>query len=72
VACGIFNAEDLDQFVPVVLGEIDRLVPSKISWFNGADPLAGRARVAGRPYIDRVPFLEAWRRWSHQDPSSRT
>ena len=68
VACGIFSAEDLDQFAPVVLEEIDRLVPSKISWFNGDGPLAGRARVARRPYINRVPFLEAWRRWSHQDP----
>ena len=68
VACGIFSAEDLDQFAPVVLEEIDRLVPAKISWFNGAEPLAGRARVVRRPYIDRVPFLEAWRRWSHQDP----
>ena len=68
VACGIFSAEDLDQFAPVVLEEIDRLVPAKISWFNRDDALAGRARVSGRPYIDRVPFLEAWRRWSHQDP----
>jgi hypothetical protein len=68
VACGIFNAEDMDKFAPVVLGEIDRLAPAKISWFNGDDPLAGRARVASRPYIDRVPFLGAWRRWSHQDP----
>ena len=64
VACGIFNAEDLDNFAPVVLNEIDRLIPSKISWFNGDGPLEGRAREASRPYIDRVPFLEAWRRWS--------
>ena len=67
-ASGVFNAEDLDQFAPVVLEEIDSLVPSKISWFNGDDPLAGRARVARRLHIDQVAFLEAWRPWSHQDP----
>jgi hypothetical protein len=69
VACGIFSAEDLDQLAPVVLGEIDRLVPPRISWFNGDDPLAGRVRVVSRPYINInwVPYLEAWRRWSHQD-----
>lgn len=49
VACGIFNAEDLDQFASVVLEEIDRLVPSKISWFIGDGPLAGRARVVRLP-----------------------
>src|SRR5271154_1870284 len=32
-----FNAEGLGQFAAVVLEEIDRLVPSKISWFNGDD-----------------------------------
>jgi hypothetical protein len=68
VACSIFNAEHLDQVAPVVLEEIERLVHSKISWFYGAKSSAGRARVVRRPYIDRAPFLEAWRRWSHQDP----
>ncbi len=24
--------------------------------------------MARRPYINRVPFLEGWRRWSHQGP----
>ncbi len=41
VTFGIFSAEDLDQFARVVLEEIDRLVPSKISWFNGDGPTSG-------------------------------
>ena len=65
VVCGIFNAEDLDQFVPVVLGEIDRLVPPKISLFNGDGPLAGRARVVSLDYSPAAlvrPFLGVWER----------
>ncbi len=48
----IFNVEGLDKSVPV-LEAIDLLVLRKLA--QGADPLAGRARVVRRPYENGLP-----------------
>ena len=60
--------EDIDDFGPTVLGEIDDLVPSDLSSYNEVDPSAGRAVVIGRPHQPTAAELDAWKRWAHQNP----
>lgn len=66
---GVSTVDDVDQFGAVVLDEIDRLVPCDLSSFNEVDPIAGRAVVVGRPRPISPEQLQAWEKWSHQNPS---
>jgi DNA-binding CsgD family transcriptional regulator len=59
---------DIDDFGPAVLEEIDGLVPSDLASYNEVDPLAGRALVIGRPDQPTTTDLDAWKRWAHQNP----
>ena len=65
---GVSMVEDLDDFGPAVLEQIEALIPSDLSSFNEVDPLAGRALVVGRPHPITQDQLEVWQRWSHQNP----
>ena len=60
--------EDIDDFGPTVLREIDDLVPSDLSSYNEVDPSAGRAVVIGRPHQPTAAELDAWQRWAYQNP----
>jgi DNA-binding CsgD family transcriptional regulator len=66
---GVSMVEDLDDFGPSVLAQVDALIPSDLASFNEVDPLAERARVVGRPYQVTQDQIEVWQRWSHQNPA---
>lgn len=66
---GVSGIEDLDQFGPAVLDEIDALIPSELSSYNEVDPIAGRASVVGRPRPVTPDEIEVWQKWSHQNPA---
>ena len=66
---GVSLVEDLDDFGPTVLAEIDALIPSDSSSYNEVDPLAERALVVARPDPITPEQLEIWERWAHQNPS---
>ena len=66
---GVSLVEDLDQFGPRVLEEIDALIPSDQASFNEVDPMAQRAVVIARPRPATSAELDLWQRWSHQNPS---
>jgi DNA-binding CsgD family transcriptional regulator len=66
---GVSTVDDLDGFGVRVLEEVNRLIPSDNSSFNEVDPVGNRAQVVTRPHFDQVPELEAWQRWSHQNPA---
>lgn len=61
--------DDIDEFGPVALSEIDLLIGCDFASFNEVDPFAGRAAVIGHPRPPTAPELRAWQRWSHQNPS---
>jgi DNA-binding CsgD family transcriptional regulator len=69
VVHGVSLAEDLDEFGPRVLDEIEALIPSDQASFNEVDPIAQRAVVIARPRSATSAELELWQRWSHQNPS---
>jgi DNA-binding CsgD family transcriptional regulator len=60
--------EEIDDFGPTVLEEIDGLVPSDLASYNEVDPSAGRALVIARPGQPTPTQLDAWERWAHQNP----
>jgi DNA-binding CsgD family transcriptional regulator len=60
--------EDIDDFGPRVLAEVDRLVPSDLASYNEVDPLAGRALVIARPRQPTAAELDVWQRWAQQNP----
>jgi DNA-binding CsgD family transcriptional regulator len=60
--------EDIDDFGPTVLEEIDGLVRSDVSSYNEVDPSAGRVVVIGRPRQPTPGELDVWKRWAHQNP----
>lgn len=66
---GVSSVEDLDDFGPTVLAQLEALIPSDQSSFNEVDPLAGRALVVGRPDPITPDQLEIWQKWAHQNPS---
>jgi DNA-binding CsgD family transcriptional regulator len=66
---GVSMVEDVDDFGPAVLEQIDALIPSDLASFNEVDPLAERAVVVGRPYEITPGQLGLWQRWSHQNPA---
>lgn len=66
---GVSLVEDLEDFGPTVLAEIDGLIPSDSSSYNEVDPLAERALVVARPDPITPEQLEIWERWAHQNPS---
>lgn len=66
---GVSMIEDLDDFGPTVLEELDALIPSELSSYNEVDPLARRARVVGRPVRVTSDQIASWERWSHQNPA---
>ncbi len=63
--------DDIDEFGPRVLEEVDRLIRSDLASFNEVDPVAGRAVVASWPISISIAAAQvaAWERWSHQNPS---
>lgn len=65
---GVSRAEDLDDFGPIVLEQLDVLIPSDMASFNEVDPLARRATVIGRPRPVSSDEIEIWQRWAHQNP----
>lgn len=65
---GVSMVEDLDDFGPAVLEQIEALISSDLASYNEVDPLAGRALVVGRPYAVTQDQLEVWQKWSHQNP----
>ena len=64
----VSSVRDLDEFGPIVLQELDVLIPSDMASFNEVDPLAQRARVIGRPRSVGPEEIEIWQRWAHQNP----
>jgi DNA-binding CsgD family transcriptional regulator len=60
--------EELDDFGPSVLEQVDSLIPSDLASFNEVDPLAERAVVVGRPHAITPDQIEVWQRWAHQNP----
>lgn len=60
--------EEMDDFGPAVLAQIDGLVPSDIASYNEVDASAGRAVVIGRPRQPTAAELDVWQRWARQNP----
>ena len=65
----VATIDDIDEFGPRVLEEVDRLIGSDLASFNEVDPVAGRAAVASWPISIAAAQVDAWERWSHQNPS---
>jgi DNA-binding CsgD family transcriptional regulator len=66
---GVSMVEELNDFGPAVLEQVDALIPSDLASFNEVDPLAERAVVVARPYGITPDQLEVWQRWAHQNPA---
>lgn len=65
----VSRVENLDEFGPTVLEEIDAFVPSDMSSFNEVDPLAQRAKVIGRPRPVTADEIVVWETSAHQNSS---
>lgn len=64
----VARVEDLDDFGPVLLEAIERLVPADIASWNEVDPVARRAVVVARPVQPTRRELGRWQELSHQNP----
>ena len=65
----VYMVDDLDQFGPTVLEQVETLIPSDQSSYNEVDPVALRAVVVSIPDPITDADMEIWRKWAHQNPA---